>query len=49
MREVITLACSVCKNRNYNSWKNKKKTKDKIELSKHCKFCKKHTPHKELK
>ncbi|MDD5679855.1 MAG: 50S ribosomal protein L33 [Candidatus Omnitrophica bacterium] len=49
MRDIITLACSECKNRNYNSWKNKKKTKDKIELNKYCKFCKKHTLHKELK
>ena len=49
MREIITFACSECKNRNYSSWKNKKVTKDKIELSKYCRHCRKHTPHKELK
>jgi len=49
MREIITLGCTECKNRNYTSWKNKKKTKDKIELSKYCNHCKKHTKHRELK
>ena len=29
--------------------KNKKKHKNKIELSKFCKFCRKHTTHKEIK
>ena len=49
MRELITLSCSVCKQRNYQSDKNKKIQKDKIELKKYCKFCKKHTLHKEGK
>ncbi|MCM8799838.1 MAG: 50S ribosomal protein L33 [Candidatus Omnitrophica bacterium] len=49
MREIITLECTVCKNRNYTTTKNKKKHPDKLELSKYCKFCKKHTPHKEIK
>ena len=48
-RNAITLACTVCKNRNYRTNKNKKNDPDRIELSKYCKFCKKHTPHKETK
>ena len=49
MREKITLACSECKQRNYDSKKNKKNDPDRIEMKKYCKFCKKHTDHKETK
>lgn len=49
MRETIILACTECKNRNYNSQKNKKNNPEKIEVSKYCRFCKKHTNHKETK
>ncbi|MFH1406383.1 MAG: 50S ribosomal protein L33 [Candidatus Omnitrophota bacterium] len=49
MRELITLECTVCKNRNYNSTKDKKNNPDRLQLSKFCKFCRKHTPHKETK
>ena len=48
-RNAITLACTVCKNRNYRTNKNKKNDPDRIEINKYCKFCKKHTPHKETK
>ncbi len=49
MADKITLACQECKQRNYVTFKNKKNTTERIELSKYCKFCKKHTPHKETK
>ena len=49
MRDRIVLACSECNNRNYYSYKNKKNTTEKILLKKYCKFCQKHTPHKETK
>jgi large subunit ribosomal protein L33 len=49
MREIITLACSDCKRRNYTITKNKKKHTDKFQIKKYCKFCKKHTLHKETK
>ncbi len=49
MRQLVILACSECKNRNYNTTKNKQKTPDRLEMSKYCKFCKKHTAHKETK
>ena len=49
MREIITLECTVCKNRNYTSTKNKKKHPDRLEITKFCRYCRKHTPHKEIK
>ena len=49
MQEIITLACTECKRRNYTTTKNKKTTTEKLERSKYCKFCKKHTKHKEIK
>jgi large subunit ribosomal protein L33 len=49
MQEIITLACTQCKRKNYTTTKNKKNVKDKLELKKFCPFCKKHTVHKETK
>ncbi len=49
MRDIITLACVDCKNRNYTTTKNKKTTPDKLELKKFCPTCRKHTAHKETK
>ena len=48
-RIKVTLACSECKQRNYNTMKNKKNDPDRLEMSKYCRFCKKHTSHKETK
>ena len=48
-REIITLACSVCKRRNYTASKNKRKHPDRVEFKKFCPFCRKHTPHKETR
>ncbi len=49
MQEIITLACSECKRRNYSTRKNKKTVTEKLELRKFCKFDRKHTVHKETK
>ncbi|MEI6127814.1 MAG: 50S ribosomal protein L33 [Pseudomonadota bacterium] len=49
MRDIVTLACTQCKRRNYNTTKNKKKTTGKLEFKKYCRFCHTHTPHKETK
>ncbi len=49
MRVKITLACSDCKQRNYDTMKNKKNDPDRLEMNKYCKFCRKHTLHKETK
>lgn len=48
-RAHITLACSECKERNYATTKNKKNDPDRIEISKFCSRCGKHTAHKETK
>jgi len=49
MREIIILQCTECKQRNYNTTRNKKQNKDKLEIKKYCKFDRKHTLHKEVK
>lgn len=46
---MVVLACEECKNRNYTTTKNKKTVKDRLELSKYCPTCRKHTVHKETK
>lgn len=48
-REGFTLRCSVCKEENYISKKNKKTQTEKIELNKFCSRCNDHTVHKEKK
>jgi large subunit ribosomal protein L33 len=48
-RDIITVACTVCKRRNYATTKNKKNDPDRIELSKYCKWCRKHTAHRETR
>ena len=49
VRVRITLACTECKQRNYNMTKEKKLHPDRMETKKYCRFCKKHTLHKETK
>ena len=49
MRDTIHLSCQECKRRNYSTTKNKKKTTDKLERRKFCRFCRTHTVHKETK
>lgn len=49
MSDKVTLACTVCKQRNYDTLKNKKKNPEKLEVNKFCKYCGKHTLHKETK
>ena len=49
MREIVILRCEECKRRNYTTTRNKKKQQEKLEVSKYCRFCRKHTPHKETK
>lgn len=48
-RVAVTLVCTECKQRNYDTAKNKTNTPDRLEMNKHCKFCRKHTLHKESK
>ena len=49
VRQKVILACTECKQRNYNTMKNKRNNTDRIELMKYCKFCNKETLHKETK
>jgi large subunit ribosomal protein L33 len=49
MADIVGLQCTVCKRRNYVTLVNKKKAQKKLEKSKHCKWCNKHTLHKETK
>ena len=48
-RVAIVLACTECKQRNYNTKKNKANDPDRLELNKYCRFCRKHTVHRETK
>ena len=49
VRQKVILACTECKQRNYNTMKNKRNNPERIELMKYCKFCNKETLHKETK
>jgi len=49
VRVIINLACQSCKRRNYATKKNKQNDPDRMEIKKYCRFCKKHTLHKETK
>jgi large subunit ribosomal protein L33 len=57
-RIVITLECSECRQSDnkrsagvsrYLSSKNRRNTPDKLEISKYCRYCNRHTIHKETK
>ena len=48
-RELVTLKCTVCNDKNSRTPKNKKNTTERLELNKYCPRCKKHTAHKEEK
>ncbi len=46
-RELVMLVCSLCKNRNYISERNKVNMEEKLVVNKYCKNCRKRTSHKE--
>ncbi len=48
-RERVILACGDCKRRNYTTMKNKRLHPERVEFRKYCKFCDKHTAHKETR
>ena len=48
-RSIVGLECTVCKERNYSTTKNKRTTTDKLQFEKYCPRCRKHTPHREGK
>lgn len=48
-RELVTLKCPNCGEKNYRTPKNKRNTTERLELNKYCKRCNMHTAHKEEK
>jgi large subunit ribosomal protein L33 len=48
-RELVTMACTECKRRNYMTTKNKTLTTGRLELKKFCRFDRKRTMHREVK
>jgi large subunit ribosomal protein L33 len=49
VRIAVTLACEVCKRRNYMTKKSKRNNPDRITLRKYCKWCKTHQSHRETR
>ena len=48
-RIIISLECSECKRRNYSTKRNRRNSPEKLNLKKYCRFCRRHTEHKETK
>ncbi|HSF20135.1 MAG TPA: 50S ribosomal protein L33 [Vicinamibacteria bacterium] len=48
-RDIVAMACSECKRRNYSTTRNKKTTPDRLEMKKYCPYCRTHVLHKETK
>jgi len=48
-RVKVTLACEVCKRRNYITMKNKQNDRERIEMKKYCQFDRQQTVHKETR
>jgi large subunit ribosomal protein L33 len=48
-RQLITLACNECRERNYHTEKNRRNDPDRIELKKFCPRCRRHTEHRETR
>ena len=49
MRTTVTLECTECNNRNYTTDKNKQTHPERVEFKKYCRYCRKHTMHKETR
>ena len=48
-RDLVTLECTECKERNYSTRKNKRKHPQRVEYKKYCPRCDTHTVHKETR
>ncbi|HLS63642.1 50S ribosomal protein L33 [Ruania albidiflava] len=49
VRPKITLACDVCKERNYITKKNRRNNPERLELPKYCPRCNAKTNHRETR
>ena len=45
----FVMECSACKTYGYVTSKNRQNVTEKLERAKYCRFCRKHTAHKETK
>jgi large subunit ribosomal protein L33 len=48
-RIKVTLACEVCKRRNYITMKSKINDRERIEMKKYCRWDRQHTLHRETR
>jgi len=48
-RPPITLACEVCKRRNYVTVKSRANTRERLAIKKYCRWCQQHTAHRETR
>ena len=49
VRQIITLQCGDCRERNYTSTKNRRNDPNRLELRKYCSRCRNHTGHREVR
>ena len=49
VRIAVTLACDDCKRRNYQTNKSKRNNPDRIGMRKYCRWCRRHTAHRETR
>jgi len=48
-RVIITLACTVCGERNYTTSKNRRNDPQRLERRKFCPRCRRHQTHREVR
>jgi len=48
-RSIMTLACTVCRERNYTSEKNRRNDPGRLEFKKYCPRCRVHNLHRETR
>jgi large subunit ribosomal protein L33 len=48
-RVKVTLACEMCKRRNYITIKNRQNDRERIEMKKYCRWDRQHTLHRETR
>ena len=46
---ILSMACADCKERNYQTTKNKKNVKERLRLKKFCPRCRAHQLHRETR
>ena len=48
-RQIITLQCMDCRERNYSTVKNRRSHTSRMELRKYCSRCRNHRVHREVR